>query len=182
MGQSQRSESRSRRAVKPAAPAHAAAPAPGTDQPHQQAHQPDQRHATELELLGQRLYERRAEVARRADECNRLSRVQLSTEAHASVARITEVSTEAFARWLSGEGADTAREVGYEAATIFGQLAIQREAPLHELSKRTLRWRDATRAVLEEVADELGVHAAVRAEAERMLRRSADVTLVRLCE
>ena len=44
---------------------------------------------------------------------------------------------------MAGEGVDTAREVGREAAAIFGQLAIQRAAPLNEITKRALRWRDA---------------------------------------
>ena len=92
----------------------------------------------------------------RTEVLNRAGGVQLDPAAHASVARVIEVSTEAFARWMAGEGEETAREVGREAATIFGQLAIQREAPLNEITKRTLRWRDAAREVLDEIADELG--------------------------
>ena len=132
--------------------------------------------------LGSALYQRRAEVIRRSEQANRLGSVQLDPDAHASVARVIEVSTEAFARWMAGEGEQTAREVGREAATIFGQLAIQRQAPLNEITKRTLRWRDAARAVLDELADELGASVDSRREAHRMLQRSADVTLVRLCE
>ena len=70
----------------------------------------------------------------------------------------------AFARRrMAGEGEETAREVGREAATIFGQLAIQREAPLNEITKRTLRWRDAAREVLDEIADEFGASLGTRA-------------------
>jgi diguanylate cyclase (GGDEF)-like protein len=138
--------------------------------------------ASELLRLGSALYERRTEVISRSDALNRCAGVQLDPAAHASVARVIEVSTEAFARWMAGEGEQTAREVGHEAATIFGQLAIQREAPLNEITKRTLRWRDATREVLDELADELGASLDSRREAHRMLQRSADVTLVRLCE
>jgi diguanylate cyclase (GGDEF)-like protein len=138
--------------------------------------------APDVVRIGTRLYERRADVVSRSDVLNRTGKVQLDAAAHTSVARVIEVSTEAFARWMAGEGTETAREVGQEAATIFGQLAIQREAPLNEITKRTLRWRDAAREVLDEIADELDATVEARREAHRMLQRSADVTLVRLCE
>ena len=142
----------------------------------------DVRPAPEVVRMGARLHERRAEVVHRADLLNRTAAIQLDPSAHASVARLIAVSTEAFARWMAGEGEEVAREVGHEAATIFGQLAIQREAPLNEITKRALRWRDATRGVLEEIAEELNATAGARRDAQRMLQRSLDVTLVRLCE
>ncbi len=138
--------------------------------------------APEVVRLGTRLFERREEVVRRAELLNREGKLQLDAAAHASVARVVAVSTDAFARWMSGEGEETARDVGREAATIFGQLAIQREAPLNEITKRALRWRDATREVLDEIADEQSASIDTRREAHRMLQRSLDVTLVRLCE
>jgi diguanylate cyclase (GGDEF)-like protein len=138
--------------------------------------------APEVVRLGTRLYERREEVARRAELLNRAGKHQLDAAAHASVARVVTVSTDAFARWMSGEGEETARDVGREAATIFGQLAIQREAPLNEITKRALRWRDAAREVLDEIAEEQKASVDARREAHRMLQRSLDVTLVRLCE
>jgi diguanylate cyclase (GGDEF)-like protein len=138
--------------------------------------------APDVVRLGSRLYDRRADVIARTEVLNSTGSVALASAAHASVARVIEVSTEAFARWMAGEGEQTARDVGREAATIFGQLAIQREAPLYEITKRTLRWRDAVREVIDEIADELGASLDSRREAHRMLQRSADVTLVRLCE
>ena len=138
--------------------------------------------APDVVRLGARLYERRADVSSRADELNRAGSVQFDAAVHESVARVIEVSTEAFARWMAGEGEQTARDVGREAATIFGQLAIQREAPLNEITKRTLRWRDAAREIIDEIADEQSASLQSRREAHRMLQRSADVTLVRLCE
>jgi diguanylate cyclase (GGDEF)-like protein len=138
--------------------------------------------APEVVRLGTRLFERRDEVVRRADLLNRSGGLQLDAAAHASVARVVTVSTDAFARWMAGEGEETAREVGREAAAIFGQLAIQREAPLNEITKRALRWRDAAREVLDEIADEQRASIDTRREAHRMLQRSLDVTLVRLCE
>jgi diguanylate cyclase (GGDEF)-like protein len=142
---------------------------------------PEVRPAPEVMRLGTRLHERRDEVVRRADLLNQAAATQLDPSAHASVARLMAVSTEAVARWMAGEGEDAARDVGREAAAIFGQLAIQREAPLNEITKRALRWRDATREVLDEITEELGATADARRDAHRMLQRSLDVTLVRLC-
>jgi hypothetical protein len=108
-----------------------------------------------LIAIGVRLRERRAEVERRAEALNRAAELQLTEAAHASIQRVIEVATDAFAQWLSGHGEAAARQAGDEAATIFGQLAIQREVPLYELTKRILRWRDAVSSVLDEIADEL---------------------------
>ncbi len=136
----------------------------------------------ELRRLGRSLFERRNDVISRVERLNRQGRLQLDPAAHRSIARVISVSTEAVARWMSGEGADTAREVGREAAMIFGQLAIQRAAPLHEITKRALRWRDATWEVLTEIGATEQLPDEVLRQARRMLQRSLDVTLVRLCE
>ena len=61
-----------------------------------------------------------------------------------SFEEVGAVSTVAVARWMAGEGEAVAREVGQESWRIFGQLASQRAAPLNEVTKRCLRWRDAT--------------------------------------
>jgi diguanylate cyclase (GGDEF)-like protein len=136
----------------------------------------------ELRALGEALLQRANDVIARVERLNRLGALQLDTAAHRSIARVVAVSTEAVARWMAGEGLDTAREVGREAAAIFGQLAIQRAAPLNEITKRALRWRDATWEVIGELAVEKGVSEEVLADARKMLQRSLDVTLVRLCE
>jgi diguanylate cyclase (GGDEF)-like protein len=92
------------------------------------------------------------------------------------------VSTVAVARWMAGEGETVAREVGQESWRIFAQLASQREAPLNEVTKRCLRWRDSTAEVMIEIATELKLSDAVRDRSLRMLQRSLDVTLVRMCQ
>ncbi|HSZ14269.1 MAG TPA: EAL domain-containing protein [Solirubrobacteraceae bacterium] len=97
-------------------------------------------------------------------------------------ARVGHVSTVAVARWMSGEGAEVAREVGQEAWQIFGQLASQRAAPLNEVTKRCLRWCDAAGEIVRECARELELEPAVLEEALAMLQRSLNVTLVRMCE
>lgn len=145
-------------------------------------HQREAVQSPELRRLGAALSAHAADVVARAELFNRLGSLQLEPAPHRSIARVIAVSTEAVARWMSGESADTAREVGLEAAMIFGQLAIQRAAPLNEITKRALRWRDAAREVIAELAVELSTPHEVLDEAHRMIQRSLDVTLVRLCE
>ncbi len=99
-----------------------------------------------------------------------------------SFARVGSVSTIAVARWMAGDGEEVAREVGRESWRIFGQLAAQRAAPLNEVTKRCLRWRDAAEEVMHEHALALGLSEEVLTAALGMLQRSLDVTLVRMCE
>jgi len=99
-----------------------------------------------------------------------------------SFSRVGTVSTVAVARWMAGEGEDVARDVGQEAWNIFGQLAAQRAAPLNEVTKRCLRWRDSTAHVMRDSASELELSPAALSDALRMLQRSLEVTLVRMCE
>jgi diguanylate cyclase (GGDEF)-like protein len=128
--------------------------------------------------LGARAEEVVAELHRRGEASGRV----LGGAVEESFARITHVSTVAVARWLTGGEPSEAREVGREAWQIFGQLAAQREVPLNEVTKRCLRWRDATADVLREEAGRHDVPAAVLAEALTMVQRSLDVTLVRMCQ
>jgi diguanylate cyclase (GGDEF)-like protein len=107
---------------------------------------------------------------------------QLDAAVEERFARVGAVSTVAVTRWMSGDGADAAREVGQEAWQIFGQLASQRAAPLNEVTKRCLRWCDAAREIVIECAHELKIGPEVLAEALAMLQRSLNVTLVRMCE
>ncbi|MGH2854778.1 MAG: putative bifunctional diguanylate cyclase/phosphodiesterase, partial [Solirubrobacteraceae bacterium] len=99
-----------------------------------------------------------------------------------SFTRVGSVSTIAVARWMAGDGEEVAREVGRESWRIFGQLAAQRAAPLNEVTKRCLRWRDAAEEVIRERAAALGLGEEVLGQALAMLKRSLDVTLVRMCE
>ena len=96
--------------------------------------------------------------------------------------RVGTVSTIAVARWMAGEGAEVAREVGQESWRIFGQLAAQRAAPLNEVTKRCLRWWNAADDVVWEIAADLQLPQEARTMALAMLQRSLSVTLVRMCQ
>jgi diguanylate cyclase (GGDEF)-like protein len=135
----------------------------------------------ELERLGRELCDRTEEVVarmmRRSAESTTLAKV-----VEGSFEDVGAVSTVAVARWMSGEGEAVARAVGQESWRIFAQLASQREAPLNEVTKRCLRWRDCTLEVLDESAADLGLAEETLATARRMVQRSLDVTLVRMCQ
>jgi diguanylate cyclase (GGDEF)-like protein len=137
---------------------------------------------SELQRLGNALNASTAEVV---DEMMRRSAVSgrtLDKVVETSFEQVGEVSTVAVSRWMAGEGEAVAREVGQESWRIFAQLASQRAAPLNEVTKRCLRWRDSTAEVLSRKADELDLDTGVLDQALEMLQRSLDVTLVRMCQ
>lgn len=136
----------------------------------------------ELRRLGQELSNRTDDVVARMMRRSAESAKTLAKVVEDSFEDVGTVSTVAVARWMAGEGEDVAREVGQESWRIFAQLASQREAALNEVTKRCLRWRDATLEVLDESAADLGLSDATLATARQMVQRSLDVTLVRMCQ
>jgi diguanylate cyclase (GGDEF)-like protein len=132
--------------------------------------------------LGKSLSERSPDVIERMMGRSAASGRPLDAIVEQSFEKVGAVSTDAFARWMAGEGEAVAREVGQESWRIFAQLASQREAPLNEVTKRCLRWRDSAAEVLDDCAGELELEPAVLTRARQMLQRSLDVTLVRMCE
>ncbi len=73
-------------------------------------------------------------------------------------------------------------DAAQEAFELFGQLAAHRAAPLHEVTKRCLRWRDSVNDVLRESAAHHGASDHARRRALAMAQATLDVTLVRMCE
>ena len=139
-------------------------------------------HTDDLRRLGQALNERTEQVVAAMLARTVSSGCELEAGVEERFARVGAVSTEAVARWMSGEAVEVAREVGRESSQIFAQLASQRAAPLNEVTKRCLRWCDAAAEVLTECAAQLGVETVVLARGQAMLQRSLQVTLVRMCE
>ncbi|MGN6256619.1 MAG: putative bifunctional diguanylate cyclase/phosphodiesterase [Solirubrobacterales bacterium] len=137
---------------------------------------------TELERLGRELSARTDVVVARMMRLSAESSRILDSVVEDSFEDVGTVSTVAVARWMAGEGEAVAREVGQESWRIFAQLASQREAELNEVTKRCLRWRDCALEVLDESAADLGLSDETLAEARRMVQRSLDVTLVRMCQ
>jgi diguanylate cyclase (GGDEF)-like protein len=135
-----------------------------------------------LRLLGEALHGRTDEVVDGITRRNQESSVVLEPIVEESFVKVGTVSTIAVARWMAGEHPEVAREVGQESWNIFGQLAAQRAAPLNEVTKRCLRWRDAAADLVCEVAAQHELPQAVVDRALSMLQRSLDVTLVRMCQ
>ncbi len=153
---------------------------PSSDRPLLSAPPPLQ--ADDLRRLGEMLNARTDDVVADMMKRSKASGQILDPVVEESFERVGTVSTVAVARWMAGEGAGVAREVGQESWSIFGQLAAQRAAPLNEVTKRCLRWRDAAAQVMNESADELGLPPDSGKQALLMLQRSLDVTLVRMCQ
>ncbi|HEX3041518.1 MAG TPA: EAL domain-containing protein [Solirubrobacterales bacterium] len=138
--------------------------------------------APDLERLGRELSARTDEVVERMMRSSAESAKTLAKVVEESFEDVGTVSTVAVARWMAGEGEAVAREVGQESWKIFARLASQREAALNEVTKRCLRWRDATLEVLDESAADLDLSGETLATARAMVQRSLDVTLVRMCQ
>jgi len=66
----------------------------------------------QLRSLGEALNQRTAEVVRGIQRRNQESGVVLEAIVEESFVKVGTVSTEAVARWMAGEGAEVAREVG----------------------------------------------------------------------
>jgi diguanylate cyclase (GGDEF)-like protein len=137
----------------------------------------------EVRLLGEALGARVEDVVARAAQRGREGGTDALVPAIAeNFERIGRGSTAAVARWMAGGKPEAGLQTGREAWHTYGQLAAQNAAPLNEVTKRCLRWRDAVIEVLHERAEELHVSFAALATAASMVQRTLDVTLVRMCE
>jgi diguanylate cyclase (GGDEF)-like protein len=137
----------------------------------------------QLRRLGEQLHARHDEVRERT-----LSRTTNSGSAsrspfvRESFERICTIATITVSHWMTSGKAEPGLEAGRDAWQIFGQLTAQREAPLHEVTKRCLHWREAADDVLREAAVELQVEQSALAKARSILQVTLDVTLVKMCE
>jgi diguanylate cyclase (GGDEF)-like protein len=135
-----------------------------------------------LRRLGEALSARAEDVLAGTIARTQASKHGLDAAVEESFQRVGMASTAAVASWMSGQDLDAAREVGMETWHIFGQLAADRVAPLQEVLKRCLRWRDAAADVLHQSASELGVPAEALSVALAALQRTLDITLIQVGE
>jgi diguanylate cyclase (GGDEF)-like protein len=136
----------------------------------------------EVRQLGEALSTRVEDVLERIVAASRASGLQADPATRESFTKIGETSTAAVARWMAGGDPEDGRETGRNAFETYGQLAAQRLAPLNEVMKRCLRWRDAVAEVLRECAGELDISRPALRRARSMVQATLDVTLVRVCE
>lgn len=150
------------------------------------AAEPQDACADEVRRLGEALGARADEVVARASALGPSegpgSRGSLAPAVIENFERIGRSATVAVARWMAGGNPQEGWETGREAWQTYGQLAAQSAAPLHEVTKRCLRWRDAVGEVLRDGAREGGVSDEALARALTMTQHTLDVTLVRICE
>ena len=136
----------------------------------------------EVRRLGEALAARKEDVRARTVARSREAGSQLPAEVWESFEAISLASTAALALWMAGGRPEEGRNTSRKAFETYGQLAAQRIAPLNEVSKRSLRWRDSVGEVLAESATDLGVSTGALHRALAMVQRTVDVTLVRMCE
>jgi diguanylate cyclase (GGDEF)-like protein len=136
----------------------------------------------EVRLLGELLRERAARVLAGVVERTHESDGELDAAVDEHLERICKIATVTVATWMSGGRPEDGSEAASEAFELFGQLAAHRDAPLDEVIKRCLRWRDAVADVLREAAAESDSSDRARRRALSMTQATLDVTLVRMCE
>ena len=136
----------------------------------------------EVRLLGSTLRERARQVVELVLERTAEAHGELDPQVDESLERICTIATVTVAEWMSGGRPEDGNEAAQEAFELFGQLAAHRAAPLHEVTKRCLRWRDSVADVLREAAGEIGASDRARRRARSMAQATLDVTLVRMCE
>ncbi len=141
-----------------------------------------ERLAQEVRILGSALRARAPRVLELVVERTAEAHGELSPQVDDSLERICTIATVTVADWMSGGRPEDGSDAAREAFELFGQLAAHREAPLHEVTKRCLRWRDSVGDVLREAAAEHGVTDRARRRALAMAQATLDVTLVRMCE
>ena len=113
--------------------------------------------AQEVRILGSALRARAPRVLELVLERTAEAHGELSAQVDESLERICTIATVTVADWMSGGRPEDGSDAAREAFELFGQLAAHREAPLHEVTKRCLRWRDSLADVLREAAVEHGV-------------------------
>ncbi len=136
----------------------------------------------ELRRLGEALCGRSAEVIEEIRLLTRAAGSDFDDATRVSFERVGAIATASVGQWMAGGKPEAGMAAGREAWEIFGQLAAHRAAPLHEVTKRCLRWRDGVHAVVQRLAAEADIAAAVVARAMAMTQMTLDVTLVRVCE
>jgi diguanylate cyclase (GGDEF)-like protein len=135
-----------------------------------------------FELLAEALHARSEEIVAEIRHTTMAAGPDFDDATRLSFERVGVMATASVAQWIAGGRPEAGLDAGRESWEIFGQLAVHRAAPLNEVTKRCLRWRDAVHGVLREVATEREIPETVLTKAMAMAQMTLDVTLVRICE
>jgi diguanylate cyclase (GGDEF)-like protein len=155
--------------------------------------EPDQKHverpdpssaalAAELRLLGDATLARCDDVLAETVAQTAKSGQAVDPPVQVSFERICTASTTAVARWIAGDGLEVTLDASRATATIFGELAAHRAATLHEVTRRSLWWRNVMADVMRECAATLGVSQEALDRALNMLQLSLELSILKVCE
>jgi diguanylate cyclase (GGDEF)-like protein len=136
----------------------------------------------EIRRLGEALNVRIADVVEILASLNAAAGSGLDDADRENFERIGEIATTFVAQWMEGSDPRAGMDAGHDAWNVFGHVAAAGAAPLNEVTKRCLRWRDAVLEVLRTSATEKRISDASLTKAMWMAQRTLDVTLVRMCE
>jgi diguanylate cyclase (GGDEF)-like protein len=134
----------------------------------------------DLRRLGLALSERVDEVLERTRKIPQRSLMEERLEE--TLGRISHSSTLAVAQWMQGGRPEEGRDTSKWIFETYGQWAAERVASLNDMAKRCLRWRDSVHAELREIAAEEGIGDEPVRRAMKMVQKTIDVTIVRMCE
>jgi diguanylate cyclase (GGDEF)-like protein len=136
----------------------------------------------DLRRLGEAVQERSGDVLAQTVAQTKDSGQAVGAPVQESFERICTKSTIAVARWIAGEGLEVTLDASRETSKIFGELAAHRAASLHEVTRRSLWWRNVMADVLRESAVLLEASPDALAQALNMLQLSLEFSLLRVCE
>jgi len=133
-------------------------------------------------MLGAALRERVADVIDKVRELTREAGGELDPSIEETFCHAAFLATVDVAERVSDCESGFAVEADGESASGFADIAAFRGAPVAEVAKRCLRWRDCIATVLMDEADRLEISRATVRDALWTTLHIFDVTLVRMCE
>jgi diguanylate cyclase (GGDEF)-like protein len=136
----------------------------------------------DIRKLGEELQSRTDEVLERTIKRAYDSGKIFDGAVRESFEGISTLATNAVAGWMTTGTPEAGLKAGRGGWHMFGRLAAQRAAPLHEVTRRCLYWRDAAGDVLRDAAKRFDTPPGALARALAMLQLTVDFTLVRMCE
>lgn len=139
-------------------------------------------HVAELRRLGDELHRRYSEVLEQVSARATRSGTVLVGDVVVQLDHVLRSSTVAVAGWIAGGDREHALDAGRAGWQIFGELTAERAAPLNEIIKRSVYWRDAVNGVLRDSAEQLSVEDGALGVAVTMVDRTFDLTVIEVCE
>jgi diguanylate cyclase (GGDEF)-like protein len=135
----------------------------------------------ELQRLGEALKARSGDVVDDVVRRTQAAGADVDEVIRASLESVGNAATSAVALWMAGGKLDAGKGTANEVWGTFGNLAAHRAAPLDELTKRCLRWRDAVNGVLRDSAANMDISLEALTKAIAMTQMTLDATLVSMC-